>query len=328
MNPDTDLKAGDLRLRLIKHVEDPTALRKQYETGEKRTDSEFERLVLSSLTAAGYRVVCQWEVGAFNIDMVVVGNEDRKVALECDGDRYHPPEQLGKDLERQMILERLGWRFIRIRGSEFFRGRENAIKRVIRRLSELGIEPIGPKPSSGDEPVRTEELKARVIRRAEEIRKEWEANPEPINPEPTRKRRWRARTRSEDPAISPSAQPEQQTQAEPKYEFDKKGEQTLLLSEPKPSTERPRGVEEKVVGNGKREAARPVGVKATGDETILDQVCRILKEAKRPLLAREIADTLAKFDITITKQTLNQILWNRNTRKELKHDDSFRWFLG
>lgn len=195
LNPDTDLKAGDLRLRLIKHAEDPSALRKQYETGEKRTDSEFERLVLGHLTHSGYRVVCQWEVGAFSIDMVVIGKDDRKVAIECDGDRYHPQEKLAEDMGRQMILERLGWRFIRIRGSEFFRDQQRAMIRVLRRLGELGIEPIGAISPENDGVERSTELKERVIRRAEEIRKNWEETPviEEKDESNRRGRRWNKR---------------------------------------------------------------------------------------------------------------------------------------
>lgn len=44
-------------------------------------------------------------------------------------------------MERQTILERLGWRFIRIRGSEYFRNPEETIERVVKELSAYGIEP-------------------------------------------------------------------------------------------------------------------------------------------------------------------------------------------
>jgi hypothetical protein len=44
--------------------------------------------------------------------------------LKCDGDRFHPIEKLAEDMARQAVLERLGWKFIRIRGSQFFRDRE------------------------------------------------------------------------------------------------------------------------------------------------------------------------------------------------------------
>ena len=44
-------------------------------------------------------------------------------------------------MERQTILERLGWRFIRIRGSEYYRDTERTIERVVSELEAYGIEP-------------------------------------------------------------------------------------------------------------------------------------------------------------------------------------------
>jgi len=63
--------------------------------------------------------------------VAICGN--KKIAIECDGERWHSGEEkIRQDMERQSILERLGWRFIRIRGSEYYRGKEETIARVIR----------------------------------------------------------------------------------------------------------------------------------------------------------------------------------------------------
>lgn len=64
------------------------------------------------------------------------------VAIECDGERWHSGEDaIRADMERQTILERLGWRFIRIRGSEYYRDTEQTMERVKDELSNYGIEP-------------------------------------------------------------------------------------------------------------------------------------------------------------------------------------------
>lgn len=76
--------------------------------------------MLQRLVAAGYRVHTQWQAGYYRIDLVVEGG-GRRVAIECDGDSYNPPEQLIEDLERQAVIERLGWQFVRIRGTELSR---------------------------------------------------------------------------------------------------------------------------------------------------------------------------------------------------------------
>lgn len=80
------------------------------------------------------------------------------------------------DMARQAILERLGWKFVRIRGSEFFRNPHSAMQPIFDKLSSLDIP---PELSSGDDTTTDsvdDELKQRVIRRAEEIRQSWIEN--------------------------------------------------------------------------------------------------------------------------------------------------------
>src|SRR5439155_6947541 len=134
------LKTADLRFRLLQHVKDPIASLRAFNQEVARTESPFEREVLKHLTAAGFRVRTQWQAGYFRIDMVVEGG-GKRLAVECDGDRYHPMEKLAEDIERQSILERLGWNFVRIRGSVFYRNPELAMKSVFSRLAELEIPP-------------------------------------------------------------------------------------------------------------------------------------------------------------------------------------------
>ena len=150
-DPDLHLKSGDLRLRLLHHVNDPLAAVRAFDTEARRTESPFEKEVLKRLLDAGYRVKTQWQVGYFRIDMVVEG-DGKRLALECDGDRYHPIEKLAEDVERQAILERLGWRFVRIRGTAFNRNPDRAMDAVFTKLNELGIPPVGSngEPSSSD----------------------------------------------------------------------------------------------------------------------------------------------------------------------------------
>ncbi len=105
---DQDLKEGDLRLRLLRHARDPAAATGQRQRIEREADSEFERLVGTALTDRGYRIRPQWPVGSMRIELVAIGRGDRKVAIECDGEKYHGLEHLAADLERQQVLERLG----------------------------------------------------------------------------------------------------------------------------------------------------------------------------------------------------------------------------
>jgi very-short-patch-repair endonuclease len=177
LNPNNDLKADDLRRQLIEHAQDPSRLMRALEEKEQRTQSAFEREVMKRLMAAGYRVAPHWRVGAFRIDLVVEGHGNR-LAIECDGDRYHPLEKLPEDMDRQSVLERMGWIFTRIRCTEFFRNPERAMKPVFEKLQLLEISPDGAAPDVAPAKRASADLIDRIIRRAEELRTNWSASTE------------------------------------------------------------------------------------------------------------------------------------------------------
>lgn len=186
LNHETDLQVGDYRRRLIEHALDPEAWERELHKRLARTDprsKEFQGVVLRRLMEKGYNVHPEFPAGAYSIDLVVVGNGQR-LAIECDGEQFHGPEKLQEDLERQAILERLGWTFVRIRGSLFFRDEGRALQPVFRRLQELNITPeLVPSPTPATHPQA--EVVERVIRRAEELRLQWhpetEDEPESAN---------------------------------------------------------------------------------------------------------------------------------------------------
>jgi very-short-patch-repair endonuclease len=176
--PERDLKHGDLRLKLINHAMDPKGLRKEVIEPASGFESEFEEIVYKGLTQENYRTVLRCQVGEYIVDLVVEG-EGKRVAIQCDGDRKQADEDLPELMERQLTLERLGWKFIRLRGSEFFRNPEAQLKKLFKRLKEVGIEALGP--ATAEETVDTNaaaELKKKLLKRAEMIRTRWKDIPE------------------------------------------------------------------------------------------------------------------------------------------------------
>ena len=174
LNHETDLQVGDYRRRLIEHALDPEAWERNLQQRLAQVDPRskmFEGPVLRRLMERGYNVLPQHQAGAYSIDLVVVGN-GRRLAVECDGEQFHGPEKLQEDMERQAILERLGWTFVRIRGSLFFRDEDRALEPVFSRLQELGITP--ELASSASAPLAGQgEVVERVICRAQELRASW-----------------------------------------------------------------------------------------------------------------------------------------------------------
>ena len=69
-------------------------------------DSWFEVDVALALAARGYTLTAQVRVAHKRIDLVVEGDEGARLAVECDGDAWHGPEQYEADLLRQRQLER------------------------------------------------------------------------------------------------------------------------------------------------------------------------------------------------------------------------------
>jgi len=137
-----DLNQEDLRFKLLSYYQNPG----QSPLGApdwNRCESQFERDVGQQISGRGYRIVVQFEPlgsGGKRVDLVVEGEQTR-LAIECDGDRWHGPDEYEKDMFRQRQLERAGLVFWRIRGSEYYRNRLIALDPLWRKLSEMRIEP-------------------------------------------------------------------------------------------------------------------------------------------------------------------------------------------
>lgn len=211
LNPEEDLKPHDIRRRLIQHSRALAGVHRAKDGEEQQSLSELEQQVMQRLTEQGYRVTPRWPVGAYQLDLVVEGN-GRRLALACDGDRWCAREDLEEDMARQAILERLGWRFARIRGSQFFREPEQTIEGIVARLRKLGIAP--EEVSDGVIVAREEAqaLQTRIILRAAALRQEWaeqdaEMPPQPARSVPAWGRPWPRKDSVEEPEVLPMILP-------------------------------------------------------------------------------------------------------------------------
>jgi very-short-patch-repair endonuclease len=104
-------------------------------------DSLFEQRVYLDITSRGYHVNPQVEVNNRRIDLVVTGAAGR-LAVECDGDAFHStPEQYRLDMERERELARCGWKFWRVRESEYYLDPVAAMRGLWGELDRRGISP-------------------------------------------------------------------------------------------------------------------------------------------------------------------------------------------
>jgi very-short-patch-repair endonuclease len=166
---EAELKEGDVRRELLEFAYAPDQWLESTQAVNPQAESPFEEAVYADLVRLGYKVTAQVPVGHYRIDLVAE-DDDARVAIECDGDAYH--QDAAADLSRQIVLERCGWNFIRVRGSEYYRHPEGAINRIIRELERLGVTPTHAQP---DQKEPDGELLRKVRNRASEIQREIEA---------------------------------------------------------------------------------------------------------------------------------------------------------
>lgn len=136
-----DLNPNDLRFQLLHYfntlkiadtpnkpqIPDP---RDPSQKPPRPFDSWFEVDIYQEIDRRGYVVEPQYKVGPYRIDLVVHLPNGKKIAVECDGDIYHDGQDLQKDMERQLILERAKWEFFRIRWSHYKYSSEESLEKL------------------------------------------------------------------------------------------------------------------------------------------------------------------------------------------------------
>src|SRR5690606_23784692 len=128
-----------LRYQLLSYIANP--LKEENESNRVLCESEFERRVFDEITNRGYRVIPQYKVNSYRIDLVIMGDKT-KLAVECDGDHWHTSkEDQERDFQREKILQRAGWTFWRVLGSTYYNNPDNALESLWQTLEEMGIQP-------------------------------------------------------------------------------------------------------------------------------------------------------------------------------------------
>jgi very-short-patch-repair endonuclease len=135
-----ELSADDARALMLAYAQRPPAPDRAPADPEAACTNDFERAVLRRMRERGLAPVPQYRIGNFRIDFVLSTSDGRRLAVECDGDRYHGAEAFAADLRRQAVLERVGnATFVRVRSSVFHRDPDVALTPVWERAAELGL---------------------------------------------------------------------------------------------------------------------------------------------------------------------------------------------
>lgn len=116
-------------LDYLRYVADPRSV----EVDVRPWDSEFESSVQEALQRMGLKVFPRYATCGFRVDLVAWDGRRRPLAIECDGWQYFPDEDgvlREEDVYRQSVLERAGWRVIRISSRDYYRDRSLALSPV------------------------------------------------------------------------------------------------------------------------------------------------------------------------------------------------------
>lgn len=116
------------RYKLISYYNSDVEINKKVENIKFST--EFERDFYTSALEDGIELKYNFKIGKYEVDFVYESKNGRKIAIECDGDKYFTQKEFADQLTMQTILERCGWNFIRIRASSYYYNKENVIKMV------------------------------------------------------------------------------------------------------------------------------------------------------------------------------------------------------
>lgn len=145
------LSPSDLKYRLIEHFDNPMpAVSHNNKDLYSLCESKFEEEILRWLVERGYRATPQVGSLGYRIDMVVEGNKGQRLAIECDGDRFHGPLQWREDMRREQVLRRVGWKFWRCFASAFYFNKDAVFADLQDTMKRMGIEPIGATTDASD----------------------------------------------------------------------------------------------------------------------------------------------------------------------------------
>ncbi|ABK42844.1 superfamily I DNA and RNA helicase and helicase subunit [Magnetococcus marinus MC-1] len=104
-------------------------------------DSPFEEAVSEALTRKGWRVHSQIGVSAFRIDLGIVHPQREGhyfVGVECDGATYHSSATArDRDKVREAILERLGWRLVRVWSLDWWVNPKDTLEKLDQRIQAI-----------------------------------------------------------------------------------------------------------------------------------------------------------------------------------------------
>ena len=78
-----------------------------------------------------------FKIGKYELDFVIDDEKGKKIAIQCDGDECKSKEEYEADIIEQDVLTRCGWKFIRVRASQFYANKEKTVSELIIKINNI-----------------------------------------------------------------------------------------------------------------------------------------------------------------------------------------------
>ena len=106
-------------------------------SSELEFDSDFEKDLHKDLSSRGIKLKSKFKIGKYTIDFIVENDNGKKVAIECDGDKYYDTKEFIEELKEQDVLERCGWSYIRVRAGQYYNNPQNFVENLLKKIDSL-----------------------------------------------------------------------------------------------------------------------------------------------------------------------------------------------
>ena len=130
-----ELSKDCLRYKLITYYN--TFNKNKNDDRDVKLNTDFEKEIYKELRNNNIDITSHFKIGKYEIDFVVNDENGKKIAIECDGDDFKSKEEYEADIIEQDVLTRCGWKFIRLRASQFYANKGKTVSELLTRINNI-----------------------------------------------------------------------------------------------------------------------------------------------------------------------------------------------
>ena len=107
------------------------------DNGDVKLNTDFEKELFKELRSNKIDAMSHFKIGKYELDFIINDEKGKRIAIECDGDEVKSKEEYETDIVEQDVLTRCGWKFIRVRASQFYANKEKTVSELITKINNI-----------------------------------------------------------------------------------------------------------------------------------------------------------------------------------------------